>query len=111
MDDIKYFSARDIVALLDAESSVTLGRSGSMRVVKAGIKGTGKSPADAAADWCRQFAEMVTLPREASVLRDVGKVEVDEDESDTDLMPEARLLLEQDRDVEPVAASPAATAR
>lgn len=101
MDDTKYFSARDVVALLDAESSVTLGRSGSMRVEKAGIKGTGQSPADAAADWCRQFAEMVTLPREVSVLRDVGKGDPDEDESDTDLIPGV---------VEPAAAPPAASA-
>jgi hypothetical protein len=87
MDNTKYFSARDVIALLDAESSVTLGRSGSMRVEKAGIKGTGKSPADAAADWCRQFAEMVTLPTEDSVLREVGKGDPDEDERDTDLIP------------------------
>ncbi len=85
MDDTKYFSARDVIALLDAESSVTLGQSGTVRVEKAGIKGTGMTPADAAADWCRQFAEMVTLPREASVLRDVGKGDPDEDEGDTDL--------------------------
>lgn len=63
MDNSDYFGARDILTLLDAPTSVLYPPAGGVRVEKAGIHGIGRTPVDAAADWGRRFAAMVTLPR------------------------------------------------
>jgi hypothetical protein len=79
VDDTKFFSARNVLTLLDAPTSVTYPAGGGVRVDKAGVGGAGRTPVDAAADWCRRFAAMVTLPRDALPDGDV-------DEQGTDLI-------------------------
>ena len=75
MNMSNYFSAQDVLVLLDAPTNITYPSGGGVRIDKAGIGGEGQTPIGAAADWCRKFSMMVTLP----------KVESEQDEPDTDL--------------------------
>lgn len=78
MDDTRFFSARNVLTLLDAPTSMTYPRRGGVRVDKAGIGGVGPTPVDAAADWGRNFARIVVLPNDATEDGD-GAVEDDTD--------------------------------
>lgn len=63
MNTAEYFSARNILTLLDAPATLTYPTGGGVRFEKGGVDGTGPTPVAAAADWGRRFAAMVTLPR------------------------------------------------
>ena len=79
MNMSKYFSAQDLLVLLDAPTNVTYPSGGLVRIDKAGIGGEGRTPVAAAADWCRKFSTMVTLPE--------GESEKDEPDTDLDDQP------------------------
>lgn len=82
MDDTQFFTARNVLTLLDAPTSLVYPERGGVRVEKAGISGAGRTAVDAAADWCHRFAAMVTLPRDPPEDGDGYK-----DGEDTDLIP------------------------
>ncbi|MDB5312371.1 MAG: hypothetical protein JWO38_6573 [Gemmataceae bacterium] len=78
MDTTEFVSAQDVLVLIDTPTALTYPQSRDVEVETAGVRGSGPTPADAAADWGRKFAAMVTLPR------DMAEEEDDEDDTDVD---------------------------
>jgi hypothetical protein len=76
VDETEFFSARNVITLLDAPTRVTYAQDGGVRVEKGGVGGAGPTPVDAVADWCRRFAAMVILPRGMADEDDADSVDI-----------------------------------
>lgn len=61
-----HFTGPEVVALLDAPAILTYPWGGGVLVEKAGVTGFGQTVPEAAADWGRNFARMVALPKAPS---------------------------------------------
>lgn len=79
MNMSNYLDVQDVLVPLDAPTSFTDPPGDGVRIDKAGIGGERRSPVAAAAEWCRRFSMMVTLPE--------GESEGDESLADPDEPP------------------------
>lgn len=59
-----YFTAQEVLAMLDGPGAWTRTPDGGVRVEKAGVVGFGPTLADATADWGSKFAKMICRPKD-----------------------------------------------
>ena len=63
MASSKHFTGPEVIGLIDAPAVLTHPPDGGAQIDKAGITAVGPTPVEAAAEWGREFAEMIALPK------------------------------------------------